>query len=217
MLFYQYLQFEKPYFNRFFQELFFYYRFNIQLSDLSQFKSQFNIAKIVQKLTQKYKKTFSSFCCSIRLKINSIPIQFDQSGIQLQNRFVVETHFYSSNKNQLELRKQFQFGFWIEITLFQQKRQNKCQIQHFLISFKQIQNAILFDRHFQETLQVIYWIGVIQNVKLMNSYCLLHYKINNMKYDFSVYFRLSSSENRLNKKLRFLMGFSTEKKIFRED
>ncbi|CAD8163552.1 unnamed protein product [Paramecium pentaurelia] len=57
------------------------------------------------------------------------------------------------------------------------------------------------------------WVGFIQKAKILNTYSVALYNINNKKYDVSAYFQINSIENRLNNKLKFLIGVSTEKEI----
>ncbi|CAD8157896.1 unnamed protein product [Paramecium pentaurelia] len=57
------------------------------------------------------------------------------------------------------------------------------------------------------------WLGFIYKAKIINMYSLASYNINNKKYDVSSYFQFNKIENRLNNKLKFLIGISTEKEI----
>lgn len=48
---------------------------------------------------------------------------------------------------------------------------------------------------------------------MLNLYSVAHYNIKNQKYDASAYFQINTVENRLDNKIKFLMGISTEKEI----
>ncbi|CAD8154703.1 unnamed protein product [Paramecium octaurelia] len=57
------------------------------------------------------------------------------------------------------------------------------------------------------------WLGLICKYKTLNMYSLALYNVNNKKYDVSAYFQINTIENRLNNKMKFLMGVSTEREI----
>ncbi|CAD8079368.1 unnamed protein product [Paramecium sonneborni] len=99
MQFYQQLYDENPYFNRFFKEQFIYQGFNIQLSDLPQYKSQFNlINKENLNLTWKYKQDNQKFIFKANNQITNTIIKSqsqDQQQIQYQFNLITRQNRYS--------------------------------------------------------------------------------------------------------------------------
>ncbi|CAD8175132.1 unnamed protein product [Paramecium octaurelia] len=57
------------------------------------------------------------------------------------------------------------------------------------------------------------WLGFIYKAKLLNTYSVANYNISNKKYDASAYFQINQIENKLDNKLKFLIGVSTEKEL----